>query len=131
MALERVLQGTDVTRRDFTIKDSTGVTVNIADINDYHIYVYSLTNGLKKNLLTFKKTPVASTDKQIIVVNTTTIGFIVDRNYTKTAKPGKLYAEIEIQMTATSDYVSSLQNSGADAYEICEIIQSANPTELI
>lgn len=131
MAAENILQGTDVTMRTFTIKDSGGTIIPIANILDYHIYVYSLANGLKTNKITYKKTPVAATDKQIVVVDTNTIGFVVDRNYTKTAKPGLLYAEIEVQLTTSSSYVSSKMNTGADAYVVCNIIQSANPSELI
>lgn len=124
MATERVMQGNDVAMRTFNIQDSNGSNILIANINDYNIYVYSLDNGEKKNKLIFRKTP-GTGEKQIIVVDTTTIGFVVDRNYTKTAKPGKLYAEIEVQISAGSAYISSLQNSGYDGYAICEIVQSA------
>lgn len=128
---EKVLQGTDVTMRTFKIKDSGGVVIPLSAINDYHIYVYTLENNQKTNVLTFKKTPTESTDKQIVALDTETIGFIVPRSYTKIAPEGLLYAEIEVQITADSNYESSLKNSGGDGYVVCEIIQSSNPTELI
>jgi hypothetical protein len=130
MAVENILQGTDCTMRTFNINDSAGTAVLIADILDYHIYVYSLANGVKTNQLTFKKTPVGD-DKSVVVVDTTTIGFIVDRTYTKTAPVGYLYAEIEVQMTASASYVSSKQNSANDSYIVCNIVESANPSALI
>lgn len=130
MAVEKVLQGTDVTMRTFQVNDSAGSPVLIADLLNYHIYVYSLSNGVKTNQLTFKKTPIGD-DKSIVVVDTTTIGFIVDRSYTKTAEIGYLYAEIEVQLTASSNYISSKINSGNDAYIVCNIVESANPSALI
>lgn len=130
MAVEKVLQGTDVTMRTFNINDSAGVAILIADLNDYNIYVYSLSDNKKVNQLVFRKTPVGD-DKSIVVVDTTTIGFIVDREYTATAPVGKLYAEIEVQIDASASYISSLQSVGNDSYVICEIIESANPKALI
>ena len=129
MAVENILKGTDVTMRTFNVKDSAGTTIDIADINDYNIYVYQLANNVKTHLFTFRKTPVG-TDKQIEVVDTTTIGFVVDRTQTVECNTGKLYAEIEVQLTATSEYISSLQNSAGDGYVICNIVESANPLAL-
>lgn len=130
MAVEKILRGTDVTMRTFQVKDSAGTLINIADILDYNIYVYSIEDNEKVHQLTFRKTPVGD-DKSIVIVDTTTIGFIVDRNYTKTAPLGNLYAEIEVQLTASSNYVSSKQNTGNDDYVVCEIIESSNPEALI
>jgi len=130
MAVEKVLQGTDVSMRTFQIKDDAGVNIAIADINDYNIYVYTVSNGVKTHLFNFKKTPVGD-DNEIVVVDTNTIGFIVNRNLTKTLEPCRLYAEIEVQLTASSDYISSLINSGKDSFIICDIVQSSNPLVLI
>lgn len=129
MAVENILKGTDVTMRTFQIKDSNGDLIDIADLNDYNIYVYQVANNVKNHLFTFRKTPVG-TDKEIIVVDTTTIGFVVDRTQTVECEKGKLYAEIEVQITADSSYISSLQNNANDEYVICNIKESANPLAL-
>lgn len=130
MAVEKVLQGTDVSMRTFQIKDDAGVNIAIADINDYNIYVYTLDNGVKTHLFNFKKTPIGD-DNDIVVVDANTIGFIVNRDLTKGLEPCRLYAEIEVQLTASSDYISSLINSGKDSFVVCDIIQSSNPKALI
>ena len=130
MAVEKVLQGTDVTMRTFQVKDSAGVNIPIADIDDYNIYVYSLANGVKTHLFNFKKTPIGD-DNSIVVVDVNTIGFIVNRNLTKTLEPCRLYAEIEVRIDATADYISSLMNIGNDSYIVCDIIESSNPLALL
>lgn len=130
MAVEKVLQGTDVTMRTFEIKDNAGANIPIADLDDYNIYVYSLTNGVKTHLFNFKKTPVGD-DNSIVVVDTNTIGFIVNRNLTKTLEPCRLYAEIEVRIDAAADYISSLMNVGNDSYIVCDIIESSNPLVLL
>lgn len=130
MAVEKILKGTDVTMRTFQVKDSSGTLIPIADILDYNIYVYAIEDEGKVHQLTFRKTPVGD-DKSIIVVDANTIGFVVDREYTANAPIGYLYAEIEVQITATSSYISSKQNVGNDEYIICEIIESSNPKALI
>ncbi len=131
MATEKIMQGNDVPMRTFKIKDSNGSLINIDDINDYQIFIYSVANSKKTNLFTFKKTPDTDKgEKAIAVVDTTTIGFVIDRTQTKN-KTGVLYAELKIRMTATSDYISSLQNSGADGYEVAELVEGAAPNSLL
>jgi hypothetical protein len=129
MAVENILKGTDVTIRTFEVKDSAGANILIANLEDYNIYVYQLNNNVKTHLFTFRKTPVGD-DKQIVVVDTETIGFVVDRTQTVLCDTGRLYAEIEVQLTANSNYISSLQNVGNDAYVVCNIVESANPLAL-
>lgn len=130
MAVEKVLQGTDVLMRTFQVKDSAGVNIAIADIEDYNIYVYSLSNGVKTHHFNFKKTPVGD-DNSIVVVDSNTIGFIVNRNLTKTLEPCRLYAEIEVKLDASASYVSSFMNVGNDAYIVCDIVESSNPLVLL
>lgn len=127
MAVENILQGTDCTMATFQIKVS-GVAIAISTINDYRISVYKKVNNTKTNLFTYQKTPVG-TDKPIILVDSTTIGFVVDRVQTVSLL-GKIYAELEVQLTADSAYISSFKNSGNDGYEIANIVQSANTTIL-
>ncbi len=127
--MANILQGTDVPMATIKIKDDAGSFIPLASMDDYNIYVYSLKNGVKTNVVTFKKTPVG-TDKAIIVVDSETQGFIVDRTVTKITPPGDLYVESVIKMTATSDYVSSLRKSGVDGLLLCTIVQSSQPNAM-
>jgi hypothetical protein len=127
--MANILQGTDVPMGTIKVKDDSGNFIPLASMNDYNIYVYSIKNGIKTNIVTFKKTPVG-TDKPIIIVDSETQGFIVDRTITKNIPPGDLYVESVIKMTATSDYVSSLRKSGVDGLLLCTIVQSSQPNSM-
>lgn len=122
---DRILQGTDVPMGTIKVKDDNGVVIPLASLNDYNVYVYYIKNDIKTNLFTFKKNPVGN-DKPIVVVDSETQGFIVDRTMTLKCPPGDLYIESVIKLTATGDYISSLKKTGVDGLILCTIIQSAN-----
>jgi len=124
MAAELIPQGVDITQRTFVVNDSNGDPIAVASMNDYAINVYQVVNGRKVHRQSYTKNGTGENDTQ--VVDSTTIGFIVTRNHTRAMLPGLLYAEIRVQLTAASDYISSLQNNGAVGYEVAEIVESSS-----
>jgi hypothetical protein len=124
--MANILQGVDSPLNTIQFRDNIGASMSIASLYDYNVYVYYVKNGIKTNVATFKKTPVGN-DKSIIVVDTYTIGFIVDRLATKLCPVGDIFAECVIKMSASSDYISSLDKKGQDGFLIGTIVQSANP----
>lgn len=125
-----VLQGNDVPQRTFKIKIG-GVIQPISSFSDYHVYVYQIENNKHKVVAVYKKTPGAgTTEKQINLIDTETIGFVVGRDITKSIT-GDLYAEIRTQMAAGSEFESSLKNAGAKAFHVAKILESTKPKELV
>jgi len=127
--MSNILIGSDIPMATIKVKDDNGIIVPISSMNDYNIYVYQLVNGVKHNLFTFKKTP-GTNDNPIVIVDSETQGFIVDRTMTLKCKPGDLYIESVVKLTATSDYISSLIKTGMDGIKLCTLIQSANPSAM-
>lgn len=119
-----ILQGTDIPMITFSVYDEDGTVIDVADLNDYGVFVYNYQNEVKTLLETFKKTP-AGGENAMVTVDAQTLGFIVSRTMTSTMAEGLIYAEIEVQVSASSDYESSLQNSG-DEFVIANIKKSVS-----
>lgn len=126
------IQGNDVDMITFQVRDAGGNFILVADWNDYEMMIYYKSNKLKKLAFSFKKTPVAdSTDKAFVIVNSTTVGFIIDRTQTYKLKADtEIYAESRIQFGASSDYIGSKKNTGNDSILITKIIEGARPLSL-
>lgn len=124
-----IVQNSDITVR-LTITDGTTAYV-INDLDSYQVYLYTL-NGTNKTLIaTYDNT---NAGKYGITVNDSTTGkidIVIHRQDTKNAQIGKLYAEVRIRLTATSDFVSSLQNLGETGIEVGTIVKSAAPNLFI
>jgi hypothetical protein len=121
-----ILQGTDVPMRTFKTYDEDGTVVLVADMNDYAVFIYTVSDAGAKTLhYTFKKTPGVG-EYSMVTVDTSTLGFVVTRTMTAAFSAGTtIYAEIEVQLSA-SNYPSSLQNSAKDGFVVANIIESAS-----
>lgn len=120
-----ILQGADVPMRTFKTYDADGTVVLVADMNDYAVFIYTLgDDGTKTLRYTFKKTPGVG-EYSMVTVDTSTLGFVVNRTMTAALGVSTIYAEIEVQLSATN-YPSSLQNSSKDGFLVANIIESAS-----
>jgi hypothetical protein len=131
--MANIIKGTDVPLSTIIIYQDVAdptTTVSLASMNDYQIYVYSITNGVKKNYATFKKTPVGL-DKPIIIVTPYTQGFIVDRQITNKVPDNTiLYVEAVYEIPGAG-YISSTQKIGNDGFQLATIVPSANPLAML
>lgn len=130
MATVQIMRGCDVPMRVFQIIDpnNNNAPIEINTINDIKINVYKRNEqGAKTNVAIFRLTPEGN-NGQIETVDDALgkVGFVVNRTMTKAMKPGKIYAEIEVKLTASDDYINSLVKLGKDSYEVCEIIENSN-----
>lgn len=125
-----MVQNSDIKVR-FTLTDGTNA-YNISALNDYEVYIYTLTALKEKTLIaTYKK---SNAGKYGITVDDAPNGKIivtVHRQDTINAAPGKLYAEIRLRLTATSEFVSSVQNVGATGIEVTTLDKTANTKNLL
>jgi hypothetical protein len=127
--LVQVPQGNTV-YLEVDLADADGNDVAPGTLVDYHVYVYDI-KAHKKLLFTFKKTPVAVTDKQVEVIDPLkTIGCVLNPEDTATIKPCVLWAEVRTQSSASVIFANEKFNGGDDGFEICEITESANPSAM-
>jgi hypothetical protein len=125
-----VIQNTDTTVR-FTLKDSAGVAIAISSLSAYEIYVYRIFNNQKIIVASYKDSNTGIYD---IVVNdgpNGKIDIILNREITSKTEPSKLYAEVRIRKTATSAFISSLQNLGEEGMLIGELKSTINSNSLL
>lgn len=134
------MKGNDVQMRTFQITDGvpteenpSGTPIPLTSIVDYKINVYRRNEqGQKVNLVVFRKSPVGNNKQAIEVdVDLGKIGFVVDRTVTLKAEKAVYYCEVEVMLTVGSEYINNELKVGADAYELCEIIDSSNPVSQI
>lgn len=133
MTLREILEGTDVPQTNFQIKVG-GVALNLADLVDYGVNVYSYINKEKKNLFKFRKTADSAAGiKAVITVAANKGGFIVDRTQTKSLLVGKegliVYVEIFYKANASSSYISSHKLGAQGGFELAKIIKSSSPSD--
>lgn len=133
MAVREILEGTDVPQQNFQIKVG-GVALNLADLVDYGVNVYSFHNKEKKILFKFRKTAdVPAGIKEIITVAVDKGGFIVDRVQTKSLSVGKegvlCLVEIFYKANASSNYISSFKVGAQGGFELARIIKSSTPAD--
>lgn len=118
-----IVQGNDIKIR-LTLSDGI-IPYIINDLNSYAIYLYVL-NGKEKTLIaTYENGNVGKYGIIVYDSGTGKIDIIIHRQDTKNVE-GKLYAEVKIRVTATSDFVSSIQNLGETGIEIGDVVKSTN-----
>lgn len=122
-----MIQNDDIKVR-FTIKVN-GATAVISSISDYQIYIYSNTGSEKKLLMTCKKSDTGITKITVDDDAAGKVTVVIPRSLTKLQK-GKIYAEVKVQLTATSDYINGKANTGVNDLFIEEIKSSSNPNAL-
>jgi hypothetical protein len=125
-----MIQNNDIQLR-VTIKDEDGVAFTISALNALEFYVYRLENNNKVLIATYKKSNTGVYGITTITDASGIVEIVLNREKTRTLTTGKIYLETRIQLTATSAFISSLQNLGATGIEIDTNVTSANPDSLI
>lgn len=124
-----MIQNNDIQVR-LTIKDEDGVAFNISALNAYEVYAYYLEGNVKKLFATYKNSNTGLYDITVIDAANGIIEIILNREKTRTLTTGKIYLETRIRITASSAFISSLQNLGATGIEVDINETSANPNSL-
>lgn len=127
--IPRVIQG-----EDFTIPikyiDDNGNFVALSTMTNYQAYIfYKDSKDNKRNLYTYKKTPVGN-DSPIMIIDVNTMGIILSREQSLLAPLGELYLNVSIMLPSTSDYINSVEKKSAQR-SICEIVTSPNGKSMI
>lgn len=129
MDVPKVIQGDDFSS---TIKynDDSGNPVALGTMSDYQAYIYYYDKfNNKKNLYTYKKTPVGN-DSPIGVLDAYTQLVVLTREQSLDAPIGQLYLASSILLPASSNYINSLEKQSNERC-ICEVVTSPNPKALL
>lgn len=124
-----MVQNNDIQVR-ITIKDEAGVAYNITALNACEVYAYYLDGIDKKLFATYKISNTGLYHITVIDATNGIIEIILNREKTRLLTTGKIYLETRIRITATSAFISSLQNLGTTGVEIDTNETSANPNSL-
>jgi hypothetical protein len=124
-----IVQNSDITVR-LTLTDGTNAYA-ISALNDYEVYTYVLSGKEKTLIATYKKSNAGKYGISVYDDAAGQIDIVLHRQDTKNAPSGKMYAEVRIRITATSDFVSSVQNLGATGVELGDIQTTANKNSLL
>lgn len=123
-----MIQGEDIKVR-FTLTNGT-VPIVPSTLNAYSISIYYVDEfGVKNLLATYK----GGTGLYDIVVFNNTLGqldIIINRELTRGLGKCKVYGEVFIQETATSEFISSLSHNGVNEIFLFDFETSANPNPL-
>ena len=123
-----MVQNNDIKVR-LTLTDGTNA-YTISALSDYEVYLYSLLGKDKTLLGTYKKSNTGVYGIDVYDDAAGQIDIVVNREMTRNAPTGKLYAEVRIRISAGSEFISSLQNLGSTGVEIDTILASANTKSL-
>jgi hypothetical protein len=123
--------GNDDIQVQVTIKDQAGVPLTISALNAVEVYIYIMVKGSKTLKATYKKGN--SGYYGITTVNDSggIIEIILNRQLTRGLPEGKIYLETKVQLSASSSFISSLQNVGAPGVEIDTNEMTANNNTLL
>ena len=123
------IQGEDIQVR-LTITDGTN-PIAPSTLDAYSVSVYYIDAiGDKQNLATYKSSNTGLYDIVVFSDVDGQIDIIVNRELTKTITSGKLYAEVFIKETATSEFIASKSVNGVNAIFLCNFYTSANSSAL-
>lgn len=124
-----MVQNNDIKVRA-TLTDGTNPYV-ISALNNYELYVYSVSGNNKKLLASYKK---SNTGIYSILVFNDALGkidIVINRQLTRYLPNGtSLYLESRVRVTAGSEFISSIQNIGSNGILITTLNSSANPDSL-
>ena len=124
-----MVQNNDIKVRA-TLTDGTN-PYTISALNNYELYVYSVFINDKKLIATYKMGNTGVYGITIFDDVNGKVDFVINREMTRKLPDGtKLYLETRVQITAGSEFISSLQNLGANGVLIDTIISSANSSSL-
>jgi hypothetical protein len=119
------LQGEDIQVR-LTLTDGTNL-IQPSTLDAYSVNVYYLDHfGAKQNLATYKSTNTGLYDIVVFSDSLGKIDIIINRELTKTITGSKLYAEVFIKETASSEFILSKSVNGTSEIFICNFVLSSN-----
>jgi hypothetical protein len=119
------IQGEDIQVR-FTLTNGTA-PIAPSTLNAYSINIYYIDSfGVKTNIATYKSVNTGLYD--IIVFDDTNgkVDIIINREQTKVMTSGKIYGEVFIKVTSTSEFILSKTVNGVSSIFICDFYTSSN-----
>lgn len=123
------LQGEDIQVR-LTLTDGTNAippsTLDAYSVNVYYLDAF----GVKQNLATYKSTNTGLYDIVVFSDALGKIDIIINRELTKTITGSKLYAEVFIKETASSEFILSKSVNGTSAIFLCDFVLSSNSSAI-
>lgn len=123
------LQGEDIQVR-LTLTDGTSAippsTLDAYSVNVYYLDAF----GVKQNLATYKSTNTGLYDIVVFSDALGKIDIIINRELTKTITGSKLYAEVFIKETASSEFILSKSVNGTSAIFLCDFVLSSNSSAI-
>lgn len=123
------IQGEDIQVR-LTLTDGTSA-IAPSTLDAYSVNVYYLDSfGVKQNLATYKSTNTGLYDIVVFSDALGKIDIIINRELTKTITGSKLYAEVFIKETASSEFILSKSVNGTSSIFICDFYTSANSSAI-
>ncbi len=128
--MANIVQNTDTVIR-ITLKDSTGTAIDISTLSAYEVYLYQIVNNVKVKVAYFKSSNTGIYDVIVNDAPNGKIDVILNREVSINTPPGTVYAETRIRQTATSTFISSVENLGVNGIEVGEIVSTANATSLL
>lgn len=123
--------GNDDIQVQVTIKDGVGVALTISALNAVEIYIYVMVKGVKTLKATYKKGNTGYYGIATINDADGIVEIILNRQLTRGLPDGKVYLETKVQLSASSSFISSLQNLGAPGVEIDTNQMTANNNTLL
>lgn len=102
----------------------------ISALNALEVYVYVIDGANKKLVSTHKLNAGGLYNIAIDDDPSGKVTFVIQRQDTVEIKIGKLYAEVRLRLSASSEYISSVRNIGSTGIYITTIDQTANPNSL-
>lgn len=124
-----MIQNNDIQIR-ITLTDDTGMAFVISALNALELYAYRLDGVKKIEIATFKKSNTGIYGITTVNDANGIVDIILNREKTRELPSTIVYIEPRIQLTATSDFINSLQNLGASGIKIDLNETSANPNSL-
>ncbi len=128
--MANIVQNTDTVIR-ITLKDSTGTAIDISTLSADEVYLYQIVNNVKVKVAYFKSSNTGIYDVIVNDAPNGKIDVILNREVSINTPPGTVYAETRIRQTATSTFISSVENLGVNGIEVGEIVSTANATSLL
>lgn len=125
-----MLQNNDIQIR-ITLTDEAGTPFVISALNALELYAYRLDSKNEKiEVATYKKSNAGVYGITTINDATGIVEIVLNREKTRNLPAGIVYLEPRIQIAASSEFISSLQNLGAIGIAIDTNYTSANPNSL-
>lgn len=125
-----MIQNDDIQAR-ITITDSAGTPLTISALNALEVYLYELVKGLKVLKATYVLGNAGLYGIETYDDANGIVDIFINRQLTRTLSTGKLYLETKVRLTASSSFISSVQNIGSTGVEIDTVEMTANNNTLL